>query len=212
MSSTLIIALVLFELLAFGACSNKVPDTRFYQLAPPEASKRGGDLVLVIDDLTTDAAYDDERIVYRTNPYRFDYYHYHRWSASPGTLVGNYLERAFENSGRFRAVVREVTPDAPVILGGRVVAIEEISSDEATWRGRIVLELTLTDARSGKVIWTEQYEETEQLASQSPEGLARALSKAMARIAAQATPKIAELAARTAAAHAEAPRVGRLPN
>ncbi|MEO8705997.1 MAG: ABC-type transport auxiliary lipoprotein family protein [Kofleriaceae bacterium] len=173
------------------ACGGTVPNTRYYQLAIPTQRTPGGDLTLVLEPLVTDSGYDDERIVYRTTPYRLDYYQYHRWSAAPGTLIGNYLEQALERSGRFRAVVREASSDAPAVLGGRVVAIEEVDLGPKQWVGRIVVELALTDPRNGVVLWSEQFEETEPLAKQSPEGLAQALSTAMARIASRAAPAIA---------------------
>lgn len=189
---------------ALAACANKVPETRYYQLAAPTSPVRGtADAVLVVEPLDTDAAYDDERIVYRTTPYRLDYYQYHRWSAAPGVLVGNYLEEALERSGRFRSVVRALTPAAHALLGGRIVAIEEVDASARRWLGRIVLELTLTDPRTGEIVWTEQYEETEPMPVQHPEGLARALSTAMHRITRRAAPTIAAHADRLAAAHAE---------
>jgi len=187
------------------ACSGKLPETRYYQLAPPAAKPSGGSDVLVLDTLTADAAYDDDRIVYRTTPFRFDYYQYQRWSSAPGIMVGNYLEQAFETSGKFRAVVREMTPDAPVILAGRVVAIEEVDRSRTEWVGRIVLELTLSDARSSAVLWTAQLEEIEPLREQTPEGLAAALSIAMSRIAAHTIPVVANLSAQQARAHADRP-------
>jgi len=191
--------------IACAGCGGKLPDTRYYQLAPTDAKVRGGDGMLVLETLTTDAAYDDERIVYRTTPYRIDYYQYHRWSSAPGVMVGNYLEQAFETSGKFRAVVRDTIPDAPVILAGRVIAIEEVDRSKTEWIGRLVLELVLTDARTGEALWTEQLEETEPLRQQTPEGLAAALSVAMSRIVAHTVPVIADLADRQARIHAEHP-------
>jgi ABC-type uncharacterized transport system auxiliary subunit len=191
--------------IACAGCGGKLPDTRYYQLATPDTKVRGGDGVLVLDALTADAAYDDERIVYRTTPVRIDYYQYHRWSSAPGNMVGNYLEQAFKTSGKFRAVLRDPTPDAPVILAGRVIAIEEVDRSKTAWIGRIVLELVLTDARTGEPLWSEQLEETEPLLRQTPEGLAAALSIAMARIVAHAVPVIADLTDRQARLHAEHP-------
>lgn len=189
-------------LFALAACGGKLPETRFYQLAEPSGKTAGGSgVALVVEMLTTDSAYDDERIVYRVTPYRLDYYNYHRWAAAPGVLIANYLERAFEKSGHFAAVTREENPAAPVIVGGRVVAIEEVDQTKTKWLGRVVLELTLTDASSGQVLWAEQFEETEPLAIQSPEGLARALSVALERIANRAVPVVSLLAAQTAKAH-----------
>jgi len=189
-------------LVLFAACAGKMPETRYYQLAEPSGKAAGSKgVAIVVEPLTTDAAYDDERIVYRVTPFRLDYYNYHRWSAAPGTLIANYLERAFEKSGRFGAVTREANPDAPVTLGGRVVAIEEVDQAKTKWLGRIVLELTLTDTSSGQVLWAEQFEETEVLPIQSPEGLARALSVALERIANRAVPIVSMLAEQTAKTH-----------
>ncbi len=198
MNTSLILLAILFEVL-LGACGGKLPETRFYQLAvAPSSGQGGGGASLVVEPLATDPAYDDERIVYRTTPYRLDYYQYHRWSAPPGAMVGNYLEQALENTGKFRSVVRELSPDAPAVLGGRVLAIEEIDTSKSSWRGRIVIELTLTDTHTGALLWTEQFDETEPLSAQTPEGLAKALSAAMARIVSRAAPVLAELADRQA--------------
>jgi ABC-type uncharacterized transport system auxiliary subunit len=189
-------------MLVLAACANKVPDTRYYQLAAPTKAVTPGNAVLVLEPFETDTAYDDERIVYRTNPYRLDYYQYHRWSSSPGVLVGNFVEQALEHSGRFRAVVREATTDAAVSLHGRVVAIEEVDRSKTHWVGRIVLELSLMDARTGEVLWQDQFEEQEPMPLQHPEGLARALSTAMGRITAKAAPIVGDLADKRAAANA----------
>ena len=203
-------------LLACAACAGAMPETRYYQLASPDPkdpgrTATGGDGVLVLETLHTDSAYDDDRIVYRTTPFRLDYYQYQRWSSAPGVMVGNYLEQALEHSGRFRSVVREMTPDAPVVLTGRVLAIEEVDKSRTEWLGRIVLELQLADAKTGAALWTQQLEETEPLRQRTPEGLAQALSIAMTRIVAQTVPEIADLTARQAVAHAQpvAPRAAR---
>lgn len=188
--------------IALAACGGKMPATRFYQLAePPGKATPGAGIPIVIEQLTTDTAYDDERIVYRVTPYRLDYYNYHRWSATPGTLIANYLERAFEKSGKFGAVTRDANPDAAVTLGGRVVAIEEVDKSKTQWFGRVVLELSLTDTKTGEVLWSEQFEENEPLAIQTPEGLARALSVALERIANRAVPAVSVLAEQVAHAN-----------
>ena len=189
----------LLALLVVTACANKLPDTRYYQLAAPAKPSTHGTAVIVVEPLETDTAYDDERIVYRTNAYRLDYYQYHRWSTSPGVLVGNYLEQALEHSGQFKAVLRGPSTDAAVTLGGRVVAIEEVDRSRTKWVGRIVLELSLTDSRTGEILWHEQFEETEPMPLQRPEGLARALSIAMSRITARVAPIIASHAQRAPA-------------
>jgi ABC-type uncharacterized transport system auxiliary subunit len=190
-------------LLALAACAGKVPDTRYYQLAPPQTqAKQPGDASIAIEPLTTDGAYDDDRIVYRVTPYRLDYYNYHRWSSPPGTMLGNYLQDAFSRSGRFRAVTRDASDAVPVTLGGRVIAIEEVDQSKTSWLGRIAVELTVTDTVTNKILWSQRFEETEPLHEQTPEGLARALSRAMSRISERALPEVAELATQATAARA----------
>ncbi len=200
-------SLLLVLVLAAAACGGKLPETRYYQLSPPQTQVKGGDTLLVLEALETDAAYDDERIVYRTTPYRLDYYQYHRWSASPGVMIGNFLEQAFERSGKFSSVVRQPTEAAPVVLTGRVVVIEEVDSSKTSWTGRIVIELALSDAQTSAPLWTQQFEESEPLTVQTPEGLAQALSKATQRIADRAALTISDLAERQAHLHASKPDV-----
>jgi ABC-type uncharacterized transport system auxiliary subunit len=189
--------------LFLSACAGKTPETRFYQLATPgqTTATNSASVSLQIAQLDTDPAYDDERMVYRLTPYRLDYYNYHRWSSTPGTLIADFLERSFESSGRFRNVTRDVS-GAPVTLGGRVVAIEEVDKSKTSWVGRVVVELQLTDVATGTVLWTEQYEENEPVKQQTPEGLAAALSTALRRISDRALPIVADLALRTAQAKA----------
>jgi uncharacterized lipoprotein YmbA len=181
---------LLVLLVVVGCGGSPPPQTHYYQLAAPTggAGARGA-TTLIVEPLATDAGYDDERIVYRPSPVRLAYYDYHRWSAPPGELVAGYLERALERGGRFR-VVRAPTSDASAILTGRVVAIEEVDESPTRWLGRLVIELVLTDVATGTALWSEQFEETEPLRVQSPEGLARALSTAMSRIVRRATPPL----------------------
>src|SRR6187402_2785988 len=119
--------------LALAACAGKIPETRYYQLSAPVAKAPAGTLVIALESFDTDAGYDDDRIVYRTTPYRLDYYQYHRWSAAPGTIVGNYLEQALERSGQFRAVSREASDRSPVVVRGRVLAMEEVDRSKTSW-------------------------------------------------------------------------------
>ena len=107
-------------------------------------------------------------------------------------LVGGYLEKALSRTGNFKAVLREQTADTSLVLGGRINAIEEVDRDPKHWVGRISLELTLTDPKTGDVVWAQPFEETEPLPVQNPEGLARAISIALDRIAQRAAPQIAE--------------------
>jgi ABC-type uncharacterized transport system auxiliary subunit len=189
------------KLLALAAClagcGGTMPATRYYQLAPaPQQTACTDDAcpLLVVEPLEVERPYDDDRIVYRLDPYRVDYYSYHRWSAPPGTLVGDYLAEAFARSGRFRAIVRDGSAATAMTLGGRVIAIEEVDLSRERSVGRIVVELHAYDTTSSRLVWSGRFEETEPMPTRDPAGLARALSIAMLRIVRRAVPVVAEVA------------------
>lgn len=173
-----------------------MPETRYYDLPSAARGQVGRGPVLAVEPLEVDEPYDDDRIVYRENPYRVDYYHYHRWSASPGALVSRHLERALAASGRFAAVLRD--DDArgvTFILGGRLLALEEVDVSRQRWLGRVALELALRDAATGAVVWTRRVEVSEPVDRRSPEGVARALSRALDRVARRLAPELGAVAA-----------------
>jgi uncharacterized lipoprotein YmbA len=177
-------------------CAGTVPPVQYYRLALPEELPTGErtEAVLAVDVLEVDAAYDDQRIVYREGEYEMDYYHYHRWSSLPGTAVADYLRRALSQTGRFRAVLGEPSPETTVRLGGRVIALEEVDRTAEQWVGRLVLELWLRDADTGETLWTRSFEEKEPLPERSPTGLAAVVSEMLRRVVEEAAPEIARVA------------------
>ena len=177
------------------SCGEAIPATRYYGLvAPARVAAAPGTATLDVEPLAAERPYDDDRIVYRVDPFRVDYYEYHHWSASPGTLVANYLIQALDHTGRFRSVVHAPSNAVTMTLGGHVVALEEVDVTPARWVGHVALELDLTDQATGRQVWSQRYDETEPMPARSPEGLARALTTALARITRSAAPTIARLA------------------
>ena len=189
--------LVGIALFACGCMS--IPETRHYALGTPAhpaaaAASPSGPL-LTITELDVDPAYEDPSIAYRPAPHRLERYHYHRWSASPGTLVTGYLRDRLAQSGCFRGVGDDVHPETAAVLSGRVLAFEEIDVSERDWRANLSLELVLVDPATGALLWTRRYREEEPLTEQSPTGLAAALERALARVSARSLPEILDVVA-----------------
>lgn len=200
---------VVIALVIAAGCGGTIPPTRFYDLAPAKPATAAATTapVLALEPFDTDQGYDDDRIVYRTNPYRFDYYEYHRWNAPPGVLVGRFLARALVRTGAFAQVVHTPVGDGGVVLSGRVIAIEEVDRATGPWLGHVVLELRLADAATGAVLWSQQFDETAAMPTRSPEGVARAVSTALDRIARSIAAPVREIAVEhDAAAKAQASR------
>ncbi|MFO7181674.1 MAG: ABC-type transport auxiliary lipoprotein family protein [Pseudomonadota bacterium] len=178
-----------------ASCGGPVPDIHYYELVvlqsarPPASDPR---LVLVIQPLEVDAAYESERMVYRVSPYRIDYYHYHRWSAAPALTVADHLRKAYARTGKFRRVVLEPASRAELVLGGRLLALEEVDVSEESWYGKVEIELVLEARETGEIVWSRTFSERERMDRRSPEGLARALSVALDRIVAASAGPIAD--------------------
>jgi ABC-type uncharacterized transport system auxiliary subunit len=172
-------------------------ETHRYALAPTHLDSRSARLadggpVLTVEELEVDAAYDDERMVYRPSAYQLEYYADHLWSATPSLAVSDYLRAAYARSGRFGRVTRSHDGDADVILRGRVTAIEELDVSATKWHGRIALELELENAKTGEVVWSESFSEQVPLVEQHPAALPAAISRALAKIAKRSLAPIAE--------------------
>jgi uncharacterized lipoprotein YmbA len=188
--------LLLAIALAMGCGSG--PQTQYYALALPHAQPRAaqGRGVLSVDELSVAAAYDDQRIVYRKSPYRFDYYEYHQWSSAPSQAITDYVRDALEQSGRFARVTDQRSADTTLVLRGRIAAVEEVDLTPTEWVGRVDLELFALDPNTGKVVWSKRFREQRSLATRHPSGLAQALSALLAQIVAQAAPEISAAAQR----------------
>lgn len=183
--------------LAMG-CGGSVPQTRYYQLteAVAKAAQPGGQ-VLVVEPLRADAAYDDDRIVYRSGEFRLDYFHYHRWSATTGPLVADFLRRGYEAQGLFRAVTDAIGEEGGVVLSGRVVALERVDSPDQPHRARVALTLRLRDSL-GKLLWSETFRRERELREPTISGLAEAMSGLLSELVAETGGKLAQLARQTA--------------
>ena len=177
--------------LAAAACSSPQP-IHHYQPAVIAKEVRSAtsqpttELVLAIEDFSAGAAYDEQRMVYRSSDYRFDYYHYHRWAAPPGMLVSDTLREVYRNTGAFRSVVGGYDSRADVILSGRVVAFEEVDREE-DWFGRVVVNMRLRDARTGELLWNDTLRREHKLTEQTPQGLAEAVSRALTDVGVSST-------------------------
>jgi ABC-type uncharacterized transport system auxiliary subunit len=185
------------------ACGNSVPKTTYYRLSSPQVITPAPDTsagdddgeVLWVEELSVDAAYDDPQIAYRESPYKLDYYHYHRWSAPPGVLVSDFLRSAYANTRRFRRVVREFDDEAEISLTGRILSLEELDRTRQHWVANVQLELQLRDVDSGEVLWSTRIAEQQPLTERNPEGLAHAVSEALARVVERTAPEIVAAAA-----------------
>lgn len=185
-------------LLCAGSCGGTVPDTHYYELAAPstEASARSRQTrALTVEPFSAETAYDGDRIAYKTSPYRLDYYYYQRWSAPPRVLAFEFLRDAYARAG-LAVCTPCPEPSAVGALGGRVMAFREVDESPVRWVGEVAVDLWISTPPGERTVWFGSFVEREPLTQRSPEGLAKALSTALGRIAARSLEPASRAASR----------------
>jgi ABC-type uncharacterized transport system auxiliary subunit len=170
---------------AAGGCAlfRRTPETHYYVLAVPGTPPGRLAAPVRVRAFTIDPAFASERIAYQTAATRLDRYTFHRWAADPRsvvtTAVRDYLERAAPAEG-----------GTPLEVQGHVRRLLEVDRDDGVMAE---LALDLEVRRGDAVVLRRSWAEREPAAGGSPEAVAAALSRALARVLDAA---VAEIAAR----------------
>jgi len=186
-------AIFLCFLLAQGCfpAGNTVRPIEFYVLAytPPAPKGAPVDTEVKVDRFSAVRLYDSGAMVYRPESYKVASYNYHKWRASPGDMVSDYLARDFQNSGLFRAVFSYHQPEAArFVVEGTVEEFAE-ERENSAWKARLGLRVTLLDrsraALTEQVVIQKEYRVSEATRGESPEGFAAGMSAAMSKASAE---------------------------
>ncbi|MHB8092951.1 MAG: ABC-type transport auxiliary lipoprotein family protein [Syntrophales bacterium] len=139
-----------------------------------------------VDRFAIADAYNSEAMIFRSDNVKFDSLNYNRWAVNPADMVADNLLRDLQESGLFRAVFSRYALDEGryVLQGG----IHEffLRMDKTGNAAVIKLEITLKDITqreaTRRILFQKKYQEEELPANQTPEGYARAISRAMERL------------------------------
>ncbi len=170
---------------------NAVRPIEFYMLEyePPASKGAQVDAAVKVERFSAGRLYDSAAMVYRPGSYKVASYNYHKWRASPGDMVSDYLVRDFQSSGLFRAVFSYRQPEAArFVVGGTVEEFAEIKENGA-WEARLGLRVTLLDRSRAdlteQVVIQKVYRVSEAMRGESPEAFAAGMSAAMAQASAE---------------------------
>ncbi len=188
----LIIGLALF--LCLGGCldlKQKTPAFYYYTLeytAPHIQGTKTLKSDLYVDRFIADPPYDTERMIYSRNKFEREAYLYHRWERRPGEMVSSLLARDLRESRTFHRVYREYLPptDAYRLKGVVEDFLERDFSGhrEAFLRMRIILSKPDKSTGNERILSEKTYLARKSLKSESPEGLAWAMSQALKEVSA----------------------------
>ena len=196
---------VLLISLVIGGCSltQSKQEVQYYalSLSPPAPAPSGPAPVkasLVVRPFSAQPPYHRDRMVYRSSPYEFDFYHYHRWVTKPADMLTTLTRQTLQQSGLFTTVYPTPDARADLRLGGVVRQYEEVDQAQS-WQAALSIEVWLSRSQEPAPFWFQSYSATRLATKRNPAAVAEAMSQNLQDILARLTTDLASaLASRPA--------------
>ena len=174
---------VLLTSLVLGGCSltRSRQEVQYYALTLPTRSAAPANPApitasLVVQPFSAQPPYHRDRMVYRSSPYEFDFYHYHRWVTKPADMLTTLTRRSLQQSGLFTTVYPTPDAQADLRLGGVVRQYEEVDRTQS-WQAALSIEVWLSRSREPAPFWFRSYTATQSAAKRNPAAVAEAMSR-----------------------------------
>jgi ABC-type uncharacterized transport system auxiliary subunit len=154
---------VLFTLaLSVNGCSTGRPIHYFTVGFPPTPPLNTStqNVSLLVGDIQGGDLYRDTPIVYRTGAHQIGVYQFSRWEEPPVDLLHSRLIRVLRASGDYQSVTGlGSNSDGQFVVRGRLYDFAEV--DGANIEGLVTMEFELYNRKSGKIVWTHFYSQSE---------------------------------------------------
>jgi ABC-type uncharacterized transport system auxiliary subunit len=148
--------------LALSGCASSKP-IRYYTVQMPVApslTPNAKTVSLVVGNITGPGIYRDTPIAYQVGTNEIGTYQYSRWVAPPTELLKSKLLRVLSTSGDYESVTSlGSNSSAQFVVRGQLYSFEEV--DGASITGLVSMEFELYDRKSGKVVWSHFYSQSE---------------------------------------------------
>lgn len=171
--------------LSVSSCfGNKAPERTYFSIdytlsTQPRYNTPKYDATLVINNITSTLAYDRQEIVYRTNPYEFQYYWYRLWASKPRKMLNELILGHLQYANLFKSVSTTIEDKLPdYLLDVYIVSIEELDVSNTEWYAHMSLRFTLTRSNdSAQPIWSYTFDAKRPVASNQPVYVVKAMSE-----------------------------------
>ena len=184
---------VLLISLVLGGCSltRSKQEVQYYALTLPTRSAAPSSPApitasLVVRPFSAQPPYHRDRMVYRSSPYEFDFYHYHRWVTKPADMLTTLTRRTLQQSGLFTTVYPTPDARADLRLGGVVRQYEEVDQAQS-WQAVLSIEVWLSRSQEPAPFWFRSYSATRLATKRNPAAVAEAMSQNLQDILARLT-------------------------
>jgi ABC-type uncharacterized transport system auxiliary subunit len=155
------ILMLLFALILSGCGHPKA--IRYYTIqsaTAPAASTNAQSVSLVVGTISGPEIFRGSPIAYRIGTNEIGTYQYSQWVEPPVMLVHSGLIRVLKASGNYKSVASlGSSADGQYLVRGRLYDFEEVDGGSIT--GLVSMEFELLDRKSGKIVWTHFYSQSE---------------------------------------------------
>ena len=167
---------ILALILSLNGCSTGKPIHYYTVRLPvgPTLTTSTHNVSLLVGNIGGADMYRDTPIVYRTGTNQIGTYQYSRWVEPPVELLQSKLIRVLRVSGDYQSVsALGSSSDGQFVVRGRLYDFEEV--DGVNIAGLVSMEFDLYNRKSGKIVWTHFYSQSESAESKDIPAVVTAL-------------------------------------
>ena len=166
-----------------GCFGSKTPERSYFSLdytlgTQPQEKTPKYPQTVVIQNIQSVLAYDRQEIVYRSNPYEFQYYWYRLWASKPKKMLRELITGHLRYTNLFANVsdtIEDRMPDYMLDIG--IESIEELDVSEKEWYAHLSLRFNLTKVDDRTSVWTYVFDARRPVADNQPVYVVKALSE-----------------------------------
>ena len=173
---------IALAVLALGACGSPKP-IKLYTIqvpAAPTPTTHTYALDMLVARVTGPSVLEGEPIVYKTSSNQIGTYSFHRWTDPPVDMVQDKLMRLLRKSGDYQSVgPAEKSLAGELIVRGRLDEFSEV--DGAAISGLVTMEFELYSRKTGKILWSHFYSQSEPVEGKLVPAVVQALDRNLDR-------------------------------
>ena len=162
--------------LSLSGCVNNKP-IRYYTLKAPAAPTLPPSthtVSLLVASVSGPRIFRDTPIAYRVGANEIGTYQYRRWAEPPVEMLQGNLIRLLSSSGKYQSVASVGSAsEGQFVVRGKLYDFEEV--DGASIAGLVSMEFELYERKSGKVVWSHFYSQSEPVQSKEISAIVTAL-------------------------------------
>ena len=181
---TAILILSLFCVFCTISCFNKkAPQRTYFSIdyalgTQPKYTSPKYNADIIVQNITSALAYDRQEIVYRANPYEFQYYWYRLWASKPRKMLRELITGHLRYTQMFSHVSSTIEDKMPdYMLDVEIQSIEELDVSDREWYAHMALQFTLQRVSDGKNVWTYAFDARRAVADNQPVYVVKAMSE-----------------------------------